>query len=47
MALQTDESITTRSKGEGSLKRVLIMPKSARGGGRRNNYQQHAAQQRD
>ncbi len=48
MALQTDEAITTRSKGEGSLKRVLIMPKSARsGGGRRGNYQHHATQQRD
>lgn len=32
LALQEDESISTRSKGEGPLKRVLIVPRGARGG---------------
>ncbi|MEL7640807.1 MAG: RNA-binding cell elongation regulator Jag/EloR [Solidesulfovibrio sp.] len=31
LALQEDESISTRSKGEGPLKRVLIVPRGARG----------------
>ncbi len=30
MALQNDESITTRSKGEGPMKRVLILPRRER-----------------
>ncbi|WP_428561322.1 MAG: RNA-binding cell elongation regulator Jag/EloR [Solidesulfovibrio sp. DCME] len=32
LALQEDESISTRSKGEGPLKRVLIVPRGARAG---------------
>ena len=32
LALQEDESISTRSKGEGPLKRVLIVPRNNRGG---------------
>ena len=32
LALQEDESISTRSKGEGPLKRVLIVPRTNRGG---------------
>ncbi|EHJ47313.1 single-stranded nucleic acid binding R3H domain-containing protein [Solidesulfovibrio carbinoliphilus subsp. oakridgensis] len=32
LALQEDESISTRSKGEGPLKRVLIVPRGGRGG---------------
>ena len=31
LALQEDESISTRSKGEGPLKRVLILPRGGRG----------------
>ncbi|KHK03373.1 RNA-binding cell elongation regulator Jag/EloR [Desulfovibrio sp. TomC] len=31
LALQEDEGISTRSKGEGPLKRVLILPRGARG----------------
>lgn len=31
LALQEDESISTRSKGEGPLKRVLIVPRGGRG----------------
>lgn len=33
LALQEDEAISTRSKGEGPLKRVLIVPRGARGNG--------------
>ncbi len=33
LALQEDESISTRSKGEGPLKRVLIVPRGGRGNG--------------
>lgn len=47
MALQPDEGISTRSKGDGTLKRVLIMPKSARSAGRRGGHQQRAPQQRE
>jgi len=36
LALQEDDTVFTRSKGDGPLKRVLIIPKR-RGGGRRNN----------
>ena len=39
MALQEDKHVNTRSKGEGPMKRVLILPRRSRGGGRRNdNY---------
>ncbi|CCO25353.1 RNA-binding cell elongation regulator Jag/EloR [Maridesulfovibrio hydrothermalis] len=41
MALQEDKYVNTRSKGEGPMKRVLILPRRSRGagGGRRNdNY---------
>ena len=31
LALQEDEGISTRSKGEGPLKRVLILPRGGRG----------------
>uniref|UniRef100_I2PZE2 RNA-binding protein KhpB n=1 Tax=Desulfovibrio sp. U5L TaxID=596152 RepID=I2PZE2_9BACT len=37
LALQEDESISTRSKGEGPLKRVLIVPRGGRGGEVQNN----------
>ncbi|WP_461208855.1 Jag family protein [Desulfocurvus sp. DL9XJH121] len=40
MALQDDESVSTRSKGEGPLKRVLIHPVDSRRGG---NGRQHRA----
>lgn len=36
LTLQDNETVFTRSKGDGPLKRVLIVPKR-RGGGRRNN----------
>jgi spoIIIJ-associated protein len=41
MALQEDKHVNTRSKGDGPMKRVLILPRRSRGsgGGRRNdNY---------
>lgn len=40
LALQEDESISTRSKGEGPLKRVLIVPRGSRGSGEAQNNQQ-------
>ena len=40
LALQEDESISTRSKGEGPLKRVLIVPRGNRGEAQ-GNQQQH------
>lgn len=54
LALQDDETVTTRSKGDGPLKRVLILPKreqkgrgrqnqSNRGGGRSRNGRKNAA----
>jgi len=36
LALQEDEAISTRSKGEGPLKRVLIVPRGGRGGEAQN-----------
>lgn len=39
LALQEDESISTRSKGEGPLKRVLIVPRGGRGNGEAQNNQ--------
>ncbi len=46
MALQEDKYVNTRSKGEGPMKRVLILPRRSRNagssGGRRNdNYQKN------
>ncbi|WP_320170709.1 RNA-binding cell elongation regulator Jag/EloR [Maridesulfovibrio sp.] len=45
MALQEDKYVNTRSKGEGPMKRVLILPRRSRGGsgsGRRNDgYQKN------
>ncbi|WP_421901040.1 RNA-binding cell elongation regulator Jag/EloR [Maridesulfovibrio sp.] len=41
MALQEDKHVNTRSKGEGPMKRVLILPRRSRGGGggrRNDNY---------
>ncbi len=45
LALQDDEEISTRSKGEGPLKRVLILPKRSSGqsqGGKRRPSQRSA-----
>lgn len=40
MALQSDDTISTRSKGDGPLKRVLILPK--RGGRGRQQHQRNS-----
>lgn len=49
LALQEDDAVTTRSKGEGPLKRVLILPKRGQrprgGGGQRRQNQRNAREQ--
>lgn len=37
MALQADDAITTRSKGDGPMKRVIILPKRGRSGSRNDD----------
>lgn len=39
LALQEDEAVSTRSKGEGPLKRVLILPRGGRGEAQGNQQQ--------
>lgn len=42
LALQDDERVFTRSKGDGPMKRVLVVPKKRRGGGRSDNQEERA-----